>query len=173
MKTPFKTAVVTLGISLLVAAPQPAGAGGQGMPGNALNPGATRSVGQPDPDGMGMAEASRSPTGLLTIAPTLKSAPVTTSSGRRHRAMVDFGGSSLGGDDNGAKCRKYKGLQSGVYANSFAVLIEQPKSAFHFDAIGGGVARDDQFYGVDVGKYYTWRVRGSFSEVLHVFTATH
>ena len=39
--------------------------------------------------------------------------------------------------------------------------------------MGGGVARTDQSYGVDVGRYNTWRVRGSFSETPHVFTSTY
>ena len=52
-------------------------------------------------------------------------------------------------------------------------MIEKPKSAFHFDAVGGGVARNDQYYGMDVGRYNTWRVRGSFSETPHVFTSTY
>jgi len=173
MKTSLQTAVITLGISLAVAVPRQAGAGGQGTPGNALNPGATASVVPADPDGIGIVVASRSPTGLLTIAPTLKNDPVTTSGGRRYRATVEFGGVGLGGDKNAAKFREYKDLESGAYANTFGVMIEQPKSAFHFDAVGGGVARNDQYYGVDVGKHNTWRVRGTFSEVPHVFTSTY
>ena len=145
MKTSFQTAVITLGISLAVAVPRQAGAGGQGTAGNALNPGATTSVVPADPDGIGIVVASRSPTGLLTIAPTLKNDPVTTSGGRRYRATVEFGGVGLGGDKNAAKFREYKDLESGAYANTFGVMIEQPKSAFHFDAVGGGVARNDQY----------------------------
>ena len=72
-----------------------------------------------------------------------------------------------------AKFREYKDLESGAYLNNFTLMIEKPKSAFHFDAVGGGVARNDQYYGVDVGRYNTWRVRGSFSEIPHVFTSTY
>lgn len=173
MKTLLRTAVITLGISLLVAVPGQAGAGGQGTPGNVLNPGATTSVVQADPDGIGIVEASRSPTGLLTIAPTIKRDPVTTSGGLRYRTTFDLGGVGLGGDKNAAKFREYKDLRSGAYANTFAVMIEQPSRAFHFDAVGGGVARNDQYYGIDVGLYNTWRVRATFSETPHVFTSTY
>jgi hypothetical protein len=173
MKTSSPTAVITLGIGLLVVVPRQADAGGQALPGNALNPGATASAVRADPEGIGIVEASRSPTGLLTIAPTLKKDPVTTSSGLRYRAHVEFGGVGLGGDDNAAKFREYKDLQSGVYANTFAVMIEQPKNAFHLDAAGGGVGRDDQYYGVDLGRHNTWRIRSSFSETPHVFTSTY
>ena len=172
MKTSFQTAVITLGIGLLFTAPGNA-AGGQGTPGNALNPGATFPVVQSDPDGIGIVEASRSPTGLLTIAPALVKPVFTTSNGRRYRAAIELGGVGLGGDDNAAKFRDYKALQSGIYANAFGRRIEQPASAFHFNAIGGGVGRNDQFYGIDVGKYNAWRVRGSFTETPHVFTSTY
>ena len=40
-------------------------------------------------------------------------------------------------------------------------------------AVGDAVAQNDQYYGVDVGRYNTWRVRGSFSEIPHVFTSTY
>jgi putative beta-barrel porin MtrB/PioB len=173
MKTSFQTAVITLGIVFAAAVPNPANAGGQGTPGNALNPGATPPVIQADPDGIGIVQASRSPTGLLTIAPALKNDPATTSGGLRYRTMVEFGGVGVGGDEHAAKFREYKDLRSGAYANTFAVMLEQPKSAFHFDAMGGGVARNDQYYGVDTGKYNTWRVRGAFSETPHVFTSTY
>ena len=173
MKTSLQTAVMTVGIGLLVAVPRQAGAGGQATPGNALNPGATASVVRADPEGIGIVEASRSPTGLLTIAPRLETDPATTSGGLRYRAKLEFGGVGVNGDENAAKFREYKDLGSGVYANTFGLMIEQPKSAFHFDAIGGGVARNDQYYGVDVGKYNTWRVRGSFSETPHLFTSTY
>jgi hypothetical protein len=173
MKTSLQTAVITLGISVLVAVPGQARAGGQGMPGNALNPGASAPVVQTDPEGIGIVEASRSPTGLLTIAPTIKKAPTTTSGGLRYRASFELGGVGVGGDENAAKFREYKDLSSGAYGNTFDVMVEKPTSAFHVDAVGGGVGRDDQYYGVDVGRYNTWRVRGYFSETPHVFTSTY
>ena len=176
MKTSFGAAVISLGISLLVAVPRPADAGGQatpGTPGNALNPGGTNPVGRPDPESIGIVVASRSPTGLLTIAPTLRPTPTTTSGGWRYFTTFEVGGVGLSGDKNAAKFREYKDLQSGVYANTFAAMIEQPSKAFYVDAMGGGVARDDQFYGVDVGRHNTWRVRATFSEIPHVFTSTY
>ena len=86
MKTSFQAAVTILGISLVVALPSQASAGGQGTPGNALNPGATPSVVQADPEGIGIVVASRNPTGLLTIAPTLRNDVATTSGGLRYTA---------------------------------------------------------------------------------------
>ena len=99
--------------------------------------------------------------------------PSKTSGGLLYRMTVEFGGLGVGGDKDAAKFREYKDLDSGAYLNNFTVMLEKPKSAFHLDAVGGGVGRDDQFYGVDVGRYNTWRVRGWFSETPHVFTSTY
>ena len=119
---------------------------------------------------MGIAEGSRTPTGLL-IAPTpLVKEPSKTSGGWLYRATVEFAPIGVGGDEGVAKYREYKDLDSGAYLNNFTVMIEKPTSAFHFDAVGGGVARNDQYYGLEVGRYNTWRVRGSFSEIPHFFT---
>ena len=60
-----------------------------------------------------------------------------------------------------------------MYPNNFSVMLEQPKNAFHFDAVGGGAGRQDQYYGLDVGSYNTWRARYFFSETPHVFTTTY
>ena len=126
-------------------------------------------AGAPSDQRTGIVVGSRSPTGLLTVAPTLEKGASTTASGLRYRAKIEFGASGLSGDEHAAKFREYKDLPSGAYPNNFAVMIEKPKSAFHFDGVGGGVTKNDQYYGFDVGKYNTWRVRGSFSEVPHFY----
>lgn len=141
--------------------------------GNALNPRAISSVVERDPEGMGITESSRTPSGLLTVSPPLVKAPSQTASGLLYRVKVEFGGIGLSGGTDTAKFREYKDLDSGVHLNTFSLMIEKPKSAFHFDAMGGGVARQDQYYGVDVGRYNAWRVRGSFGETPHVFTTTY
>jgi hypothetical protein len=159
-----------LGVSIALAHASPVNAQ-DAMPGNALNPGTTSSVVERDPEGLGITEASRSPTGLLTASPALVKAPLTTKGGLVYRVTVEFGGLGLSGDKGIAKFREYKDLDNSAYLNNFSVMLEKPKSAFHFDAVGGGLARDDQYYGVDLGRYNTWRVRGSFSETPHVFTS--
>lgn len=172
MKVRLQTSIITLGIGLLLVVPGQSVAGQQGPPANALNPATTPPVVQSDPDGIGIVEASRSPTGLLTIPPTFKPGPLATSGGRRFRATFEFGAAGPDGDTNAAKFREYKDLSSGAYPN-FSVMFEQPTNAFHFDAIGGGISRTDQYYGVDLGRYNAWRVRATFSETPHVFTSTY
>src|SRR5512132_1389521 len=164
--------VIALGIGVLRLAALPAYAQDT-TPGNALNPRTVSSVVERDPEGLGLAANSRTPTGLLIPAAPLVKEPAKSASGLRYRATVEFGAIGLSGDRRAAKFREYKDLDSGAYVNNFTFMLEQPKHAFHFDAVGGGIARDDQFYGVDVGRYNTWRVRGSFSEIPHVFTSTY
>jgi hypothetical protein len=176
MKIRSHASVVTLGIGLLLTpslAHADPGGRQEATPGNALNPRATSSIVERDPEGLGIAENSRTPTGLLVAPTPLVKEPSKTAGGLLYRATVEFGAIGLTGDKDAAKFREYKDLDSGAYLNNFTVMIEKPKSAFHFDAVGGAVARNDQYYGLDVGRYNTWRVRGSFSEIPHVFTTTY
>ena len=177
MKIRWCTSVIILGIGVLPLTTSLASAspgGGQGVTsGNAMNPPAVSPVVERDPEGLGIGEHSRSPTGLLTASPRLVKEPSQTSGGLLYRMTVEFGGIGVGGDKDAAKFREYKDLDSGAYLNNFSLMLEKPKSAFHLDASGGGVGRADQFYAVDVGRYNTWRVRGWFSETPHVFTSNY
>ena len=92
MKTPSKTSVIALGLGLLVAAPRRCDAGQQGTPGNALNPGRSARLScSPTPKASASSQASRSPTGLLTIAPDAREGAVHDVGRTRYRAKVEFG----------------------------------------------------------------------------------
>ena len=172
MKIRSYASVITLGIGMLQLTISPVSAQ-DATPGNALNPRTVSSIVERDPEGLGIAVNSRTPTGLLIPPAPLVKEPSKTSSGMLYRGSVEFGAIGVGGAKGAAKFREYKDLESGLYLNNFTFMLEQPKSAFHLDALGGGVAQSDQYYGVDVGRYNTWRVRGSFSEIPHVFTSTY
>jgi hypothetical protein len=172
MKSRSYASVIALGIGVLRLTTSLA-YGQDAAPGNALNPRTVSSIVERDPEGLGIAVNSRTPTGLLIPPAPLVKEPSKASSGLLYRATVEFGTIALTGDRKAAKFREYKDLDSGPYLNNFTFMIEQPKRAFHFDAVGGGVAQNDQYYGVDLGRYNTWRVRGSFSEIPHVFTSTY
>jgi len=172
MKIRSYASVMTLGIGVVGLATSPA-YGQDATPGNALNPRTVSSIVERDPEGLGIAVNSRTPTGLLIPPAPLVKEPRKTSSGMLYRGSVELGGIGVGGDKEAAKFNEYKDLDSSLYLNNFTFMLEQPKSGFHLDAVGGGVAREDQYYGVDMGRYNTWRVRGSFSEIPHVFTSTY
>jgi hypothetical protein len=166
--------VIILGLILTTLAHAGPADGQEVTPGNALNPRAISSVVERDPEGLGIAEGSRTPTGLLIVpTPLVKEPSKTPGGGLLYRATVEFAPIGVGGDEGVAKYREYKDLDSGAYLNNFTVMIEKPTSAFHFDALGGGVPRNDQYYGLDVGRYNTWRLRGSFSEIPHFFTTNY
>jgi hypothetical protein len=172
MRIRSHTSVVMLGLAVTVLAhPSPAD-GQEATPGNALNPRGISSIVERDPEGLGIAEGSRTPTGLL-IAPTPLVKPAKSSGDWLYRAMVEFAPIGVGGDEAVAKYREYKDLDSGAYLNNFTLMLENTDSAFHLDAIAGGVPRNDQYYRVDVGRYNSWRVRGSFSQIPHFFTSTY
>ncbi len=102
MKIRSYASVITLGIGVLRLTASLAHAGpGDGQeatPGNALNPRAISSIVERDPEGLGIAENSRSPTGLLTVPAPLVKEPSKTASGLLYRATVEFGAIGLNGD---------------------------------------------------------------------------
>jgi Putative outer membrane beta-barrel porin, MtrB/PioB len=165
--------IILIGVLRLTTALVYAGDGQDVPASNAMNPRGVNSIVERDPEGLGIGENSRSPSGLLTASAPLVKEPSKTSGGLLYRMMVEFSGTGTGGDEDVAKFREYKDLDSGAFLNSFTLMLEKPESAFHLDAVGGGVARTDQYYGFDVGRYNTWRVRGSFGETPHVFTSTY
>ena len=124
MKIRSCASVIILGIGVLPLTTSLASAspgGGQGVtPGNAMNPPAVSPVVERDPEGLGIGEHSRSPTGLLTASPTLVKEPSQTSGGLLYRMTVEFGGLGVGGDKDAAKFREYKDLDSGAYLNNFS-----------------------------------------------------
>ena len=75
MKIRSYASVITVGIGVLGLTASPAHAGQDGTPGNALNPRTISSPVERDPDGLGIVEGSRSPTGLLTADPPLVKEP--------------------------------------------------------------------------------------------------
>ncbi len=90
MKIRSCASVITLGIGVLPLTTSLASAspgGGQDVtPGNAMNPRAVSPVVERDPEGLGIGEHSRSPTGLLTASPHAREG-----SRRRRRAACSTG----------------------------------------------------------------------------------
>jgi len=100
----FQASIFALGVGALLMTPGRV-AGQQAPPGNALNPRAIAPFDRSDPEGIGVVAGSRSPTGLLTIAPTLPRQPSTTRGGARFLANFELGAAGFGGDQGAAKFR--------------------------------------------------------------------
>ena len=123
MKIRSCASVITLGIGVLrlttsLAHASP-GDGQDATPGNALNPRAVSSIVERDPEGLGIAEDSRTPTGLLIAPAPLVKEPSKTAGGLLYRTTVEFGAIGVTGDKEAAKFREYKDLDSGAYLNNF------------------------------------------------------
>ena len=102
MKIRSCASVIALGIGILrlttsLAYASP-GDGQEATPGNAMNPRTVSSVVERDPEGLGIVEHSRSPSGLLTASPLLLNEPLRTSGGLLYRMSVEFSGTGLSGD---------------------------------------------------------------------------
>src|SRR4029077_2731812 len=131
MKIRSYTSVITLGVGVLRLTTSLA-YGGQGAPaGTALNPRAISAIVERDPEGLGIAEDSRSPTGLPTVGAPLVKEPSKTASGLFYRGTIEFGAIGLNGDKGAAKFREFKDVDSGAYLNNFTAMVENPGSAFH------------------------------------------
>lgn len=139
--------------------------------GNALNPGRPAILPPYDPDYL---LAKHTPSGRpygIPYASPIESR--TTADGWVYRAFVEVGGLFGDGNEKAALFRMYKDLSNGFLINSFDVQMEKPDSARFFEAEGAGVARKDQVYGVQFGRYNDWRVKIFYNETPHVFTSTY
>ena len=143
--------------------------------GNTLNPPGRSAVPRPvgkDHDNDNFDTVRRSPSGQLYGVPYDTSAIELhkTEGGWEYSGGVDVG--VLGGDagKKNSLFRKYKDLKNGGYLDYFEAEAEKPDSARFVQAFGGGVGRDDQFYGIQFGRYNDWKVKLFYSEAAHVFS---
>ncbi|RZI39849.1 hypothetical protein EGT07_26735 [Herbaspirillum sp. HC18] len=161
-------------MQLSTAAVADSAVGQNTMLGNALNPASVNplekhSDGLRDPDWE--MTADRSPSGQLYETPYLSDEPNEEKTATVH-GSVEAGVLGTWGDKNNALFRKYKDLSNGGIINNFSLEYEAPDQARFLEAIGGGVGRDDQFYGLQFGRYNDWKVKVFYNETPHVFTTT-
>ena len=138
--------------------------------GNAMNT-AADTTRPPDPDYPG---GRHTPTGQLNSIPFAQQADLyKTATGWEISGQMEVG--ALGGNANNknAQFRMYKDLGNGAYLNNFGLQAEKPDQAFFVELVGGGVARDDQYYGLQFGRYNDWKVKTFYSQLPHVFTGNY
>jgi hypothetical protein len=146
--------------------------------GNALNPAGVnpQTAGKwMDDDGMGTRSPSaRSPAGppyLIPLDPgdtDLKKSTVWITQG-----FIEAGGTITYGNDKNAGFRNYKDIPSGAYVNNFGFMGDKPDEARYYEATGGGVGMDDQFYRVQFGRYNDWKVTAFYDSVPRVYTSSY
>jgi hypothetical protein len=98
--------------------------------------------------------------------------PARSASGWDYRGSVElgvFGGSTA--DRQNTLFRQYKDPRNGLFINYFEFEAEKPDSANYFLASGGSAGQDDQFYGLQFGRYNDWKVKTFFNQTPHVFSS--
>ncbi|MDP1610991.1 MAG: MtrB/PioB family outer membrane beta-barrel protein [Sulfuritalea sp.] len=128
-----------------------------------------------DPEGMGTREpAARTPSGQMYNMPLAETEAINKSAGGwEYFGHVEVGALSVGGDKQARDFKRYKDVDSGLYLNNFGVTANKKDSASFFEATGGGVGKDDQFYSMQFGRYNDWKIKGFYNETVHVFTSTY
>jgi hypothetical protein len=140
--------------------------------GNALNPPGRSAVPRPIASD-GYDTVRHSPTGQLYGLPYDQSDETTkTESGWEYTGGVEAG--VIGGDasQKNATFRKYKDLKNGLYLDYFEAEGDKPDTAHFIQGFGGGIGRNDQFYGFQFGRYNDWKVKLFYNEIQHVYTDT-
>jgi Putative outer membrane beta-barrel porin, MtrB/PioB len=163
-----------------IAGSSQAGPGGVPQLGNALNPApinpSTAGAWMAE-DGMGTREpAARSPSGKLyeiPLTPVDSQGLKVSESAWRSFGYVEFGVLGVHGDSQSQQFREYKDIREGPTIQSFGAHLENAESARYAEVVGGGVGRNDQFYGVRIGRYNDWKLDVYYDETPHVYTTTY
>lgn len=169
----LSTGVAAALASLAAGALADSGAGVDTTLGNALNPAGITSARPRDPDGLGEAQNSRTPTGLLVASPYALREPTRLEGGWTVRALGEVGALKLGGDPQAAKFREYRPLESGLTLHNAALEMEHAASGRFVNLLAGGVGQGDVYFGLSTGRYSDWRLRIFYNETDHVFTSTY
>jgi len=154
------------------AARADSGTGTDTAVGNLLMPGGGLRLRALDPDGIGEAVGSRSPTGFLNAQPGLIVDP-SRFGDWRVRGEVELGGIAIDGDRHAAKFLEYKSLESGFLLGSLSLQADSADGRSYVDASAASLGRDDGFAQVALGRYNGWRLKGFYNETPHVFTTTY
>jgi hypothetical protein len=93
-----------------------------------------------------------------------------TGGGWEYSGRLEFGLIGGDADERNARFRTYQDPDNGAYLNNFSLQLKQPASGHYLEATGGGAGRDDQYYGLEFGRYNDWKVKLYYSEIPHVFT---
>jgi hypothetical protein len=172
-RIPLRAVVSCLGAALVstaAASPFADSAAGTGtVLGNTMSAGTTKARPQ-DP---AWEKAKHTPTGQMYQLPfTMPKAEdiQKLASGWEYSGQVEVG--FVGGDvdERNAQFRMYQDPDNGAYLNNFSLQMKKPEGGYFVELTGGGAGQHDQYYGLQFGRYNSWKVKLYFSETPHVFT---
>ncbi len=148
-------------------------------PGNALNPAGvnpTTAGRWMDEEGMGTRiPTAHAPVGQAYNIPydNPDETPDKKDTSWKQGGFAEFGGLKVFGDAKSAGFLQYKDLKSGGYLDTFGAWGEKPSEARFYEATGGAVGMDDQFYRVQFGRYNDWKITGYYDGTPQVFTTSY
>jgi len=148
-------------------------------PGNALNPAGVNPVSAGrwmDEEGMGTRiPTAHSPSGQAYNIPydNPDETPDKKDASWKQGGFAEVGGLKVFGNQNAAGFLQYKDLKSGGYLDNFAAWGEKASEARFYEATGGAVGMDDQFYRLQFGRYNDWKVTAYYDGTPQVFTTTY
>ena len=126
-----------------------------------------------DPRGIGSLHEGpgRSPSGLMYESPRSPPAPVSGESGWSYGGGIEAG--ILGGDANldNATFREYRDSGNGAVLGGFGLIARKDAEAKYLHLFGGNVGRDDQYYGLQYGRWNDYKITLFLDDTPHVFTS--
>ena len=141
--------------------------------GNSLNPGGLDMTLVTDPEGFSPVMAGKGPShtpgGQLYLYPTATPVMTETASGWAYSGSIEAGYTGGGGNLNNAGFKEYADFENGALINSFAFAVEKPQSHAFVNARGGGIGRDDAYFGFEAGRYNQYKLSAFYNETPHVF----
>lgn len=170
MKTRFPQTLCFAALALAAADSQASSAiGTDNEPGNFMTPGGANPVCYPDEDGLNPLAPvpSRTPTGFLYDVPCRPESPDDDESGWRSQSVIEIGGLATFGDDDAYYLNEYNDLGDGATISYLKVEAENPATASYVDLYGGSLGRDDQYLGLEAGRFGEFRVNARYSEIPH------
>lgn len=142
--------------------------------GNGANPGGADTTRAVDPQGFSPVMAgkgpSHTPSGQLYQYPPTSPNSVEGGGGWTYTGAVEAGYTGNDANRKAAGFREYTDWQNGALVNSFNLGAEKAEDATYIRLRGGGVGRDDQYYGLEAGRYNGTKFSLFFNETPHVFS---
>jgi len=142
--------------------------------GSGQNPGGLDRTAAPDERGfspvMGGKGPSHTPGGQLYAYPSTLPEPRQGADGWEYTASVEAGYTGKDGKAKAAGFREYTDWDNGAVVNSFTLGAEKPAAATYLRLRGGAVGRDDQYYGLEAGRYNGLKFSAFYNETPHVFS---
>jgi MtrB/PioB family decaheme-associated outer membrane protein len=143
----------------------------QSPPGNELNPAGLDNWRVVDERGMTLLQKyrRRSPSGLLYPFPQAPAPTSALGGGWTYGGTLQLGTLWDGGGEDEARFERYTEWTDEAFANALSLSVANAEQGYYLDFRSGAIGRDDQFYSLDAGRFGSFRLRGSFTRIPHLF----